>query len=320
MKHAVRILVSLLLILMLTAGCAGKPSGAAKETTVAVILMSLNSDYWMLVKAGAEKAASDLGVKVVVMGPSTEADITGQVNMIEDQVTNEVDAIVLAPSQPAAVIPALEKAKAAGIPVINTDMQIDWEGMAGFAGTNNTNAGKLASEYLASNLKAGDKVAVVRGAEGLTDHDQRASGCIDGLKAKGIEVVAIQPANSDRGMAVSVAENILQNHPDIKGFFATSDQMALGVAQAVKNQGLLGKVLVCGLDGEPDALNAILNGDMSATVAQLPFEMGRLSVEMAVKTIKKESFEKNVDTGCQVVTSDNAKEFLDTLNKALGKS
>lgn len=319
MKHAVRILISLLLILTMAAGCAAQPSAAAKETTVAVILMSLNSDYWMLVKAGAEKAASDLGVKVVVMGPSTEADITGQVNMIEDQVTNEVDAIVLAPSQPAAVIPALEKAKAAGIPVINTDMQIEWDGMAGFAGTNNTNAGKLASEYLASHLQAGDKVAVVRGAEGLTDHDQRASGCIDGLKEKGIDVVAIQPANSDRGMAVSVAENILQNHPDIRGFFATSDQMALGVAQAVKNEGLLGTVLVCGLDGEPDALNAILNGDMSATVAQLPFEMGRLSVEMAVKTIKKETFEKNVDTGCTVVTSDNAKEFLDTLNKALGK-
>jgi len=300
-------------------GCAKTDNQQEKKERVAVILMALDSEFWELVKAGAEKAGADMGVDVIVMGPANESDITGQVNMIEDQVTNEVSAIVLAPSQPAAVIPALEKAKAKNIPVINTDMEIEWEGMAGFAGTDNLTAGRVGGEYLISKLQPGDKVAIVRGSPGLIDHDQRTQGCIDALAGSGIEVVSVQPANSERGRAVTVAENILQAHPDIKGFFATSDQMSLGIANVVKTQGKLGEIIVCGLDGEPDAMTAILNGDLSATVAQLPFEMGRLSVEMAVKTIRGESFNNHIDTGCILVTSENAQEILKELNAALGK-
>lgn len=301
-----------------TGGQGGTDSSAAEKPRIAVVVKALNSDYWHIVEAGAKKAAEDLNVEVSVLGPNAETDVTGQVAILEDQVTKKVDALAVAPSQPSAAIPVFEKAKAAGIPVVLIDTNADWDGKVAFVGTGNYNGGKLGGEYLAKKLGAGAKVAIIRGQQGDPTHDERQKGAEEALKAAGLEIVAVQPANSQRDLGLSVAENILQSHPDVQGFFCTNDEMCLGAVQALKAAGK--KAVTVGFDGSPDALKSILEGGLTASVAQSPFNIGYKGVETALKAIKGEQVEPVIDTGTYVIDSGNASQELEKLSEILGKS
>ena len=185
------------------------------------------------------------------------------------------------------------------------------------SGTGNQNGGKLAGEYLAKKLGKGAKVVILRGALGDPTHDERANGCIEALKAAGLEVAAIQPANSERAMGVTVMENILQSKQEFAGVFATNDEMALGAVKALETA--QNKAPVVGFDASPDALASITDGKLDASIAQSPYNIGYKGVEAAVKAAKGESIDKRIDTGTEVVNKDNAKQKSDDLKKILGK-
>lgn len=318
--------VSLMVVMLaVLAGCGGgkqaaepKKDDAAKDKKIAVgvVLKAINSDYWKIVTAGAQKAGKDLGVEVKVLGPNAETDVTGQVSMIEDQVVKKVSALVVAPSQPSSAIPAFDKAKAANIPVVLADTDVKWDSKVSFVGTGNLAGGKQAGEYLAKKLGKGAKVAILRGALGDPTHDERANGAKEVMEAAGLNIVTIQPANSERAMGVTVMENILQANKDIQGVFATNDEMALGALQALtaaKKQ-----IPVVGFDGSPDALKSIKEGKLDASIAQSPFNIGKMSVEAAVKAAKGEKVEKRIDTGTEVINKDNVEQKQADLDKILG--
>ncbi len=284
-----------------------------------VILMAVNSDYWNMVSAGAYKAADEFGVDVNILGPESETQTMKQIAIIEDSITKGADAIVLAALQPASTMPVLAEADSAGIPVVLIDTGIaEYKNQVSYVGTKNIDASAKAGEYIASKLKAGDKVAIVRGVEGSPTHDDRAKGCIDKLNEYGIDVVTIQPANSERGIAVTVAENILLATPDVKAFYCTNDEMALGVLEAVKGEGRSGMIIV-GFDGSGDALNSIANGELSASIAQSPINEGYLGVKAAVEHIRGMSVDKRIDTGITVVTSENVAELKALITAEMDK-
>lgn len=332
--RAVALFAVVMLALMAVAGCGRSGGGNDQQTSgsgqqgvgssagdkphIAVVVKALNSDYWHIVEAGAKAAAKDLNVEVSVLGPNAETDVTGQVAILEDQITKKVDALAVAPSQPSAVIPVLDKAKAAGIPVVLIDTDADWQGKVAFVGTGNYNGGKLGGEYLAKQLGAGAKVAIIRGQQGDPTHDARQQGAEEALKAAGLEIVAVQPANSQRDLGLSVAENILQSHPDVQGFFCTNDEMCLGAVQALKAAGK--KAVTVGFDGSPDALKSILEGGLTASVAQSPYNIGYKGVETALKALKGEQVEAVIDTGTYVIDKSNASQELEKLSQILGKS
>lgn len=292
-------------------------SEQSKPIKIAVIVKALNSDYWKIVEAGAKAAGKDLGVEVTVLGPSAETDVSGQLALIEDQITKKVSALAVAPSQPPSAIPFFEKAKAAGIPVVLIDTDANWDGKVSFVGTGNYNGGKLAGEFLVKELGPGGKVVIIRGAMGDPTHDERTNGAVDVLKEKGLKILDIQPANSERGMGMSVMENILQAHPDVQGVSATNDEMALGALRAI--QAANKKIIVVGFDGSPDALKSIAAGELTASVAQSPYNIGYKGVEAAVKAVKGEPVEKRIDTGTYLITKDNVQEEQQKLNQILGK-
>ncbi len=327
MRKKLSVLVAGIMVLMLLlAGCGSKSSTESKnqgeqskqegKKTVALIVQALNQDYWYIMAAGAQAAANKYGVDLVVMGPKSETDVEQQFSMIEDQVAKKVAGIVLAPCQPDSVGPVLDKAKAAGIPVVLVDTDAPWDDKVSFIGTGNVAAGKESGKFMADKLATGDKVAIIRGPMGDPTHDQRIQGFKEAVEAKGIKIVADQPANSERGLATSVMENIIQSNPDIKGVFATNDEMAMGAYQALKSANRT-DVIVVGLDGSPDALRSILDGGVAATAAQQPYEMGYQGVEAALKALNGESVPKNIDTGTILVTKDNAEERLKTLEEYL---
>jgi len=286
---------------------------AAEKIKVACVLKTLSSQYWKIVAAGVKDAADKAGVEVTLAGPPSEDDVEQQINMVEDALTHKPAALLLAPSQPPTAIPVMEKAKKMGIPVILIDTDVDWASKATFIGTTNVTAGKQGGEALAKQLKKGDKVVLIDGAPGNPACSDRVKGAEEVLKAAGMNVVAKQPGYSDRDKALNVMQNILQAQPDIKGVFAANDEMALGAMRALQAAGK--KIPIIGTDGISDACTAILSGDLYGTVAQLPYDMGRIAVESAVKLANKGKIEKRIDSGTKLLTKANAQAQLDFLAK-----
>jgi ribose transport system substrate-binding protein len=299
----------------------GSSDASSGKKPITVIMMADNSDWWNVVKAGARLAAKETGYTVNVIGPNAESDYLSQMNMIEDAVANKVGAIALAANEPKAVIPSVEKAKAAGIPVILFDARLSTDDTSlykSYIGTGNIEAGRIAGKYLADRLNKGDKVAIIRGLVGQTVHDERANGAIEAFKAADMNIVAIQPADSRRDLAVSVVENILQNHPDLKCIYATNDEMALGAYQAVENAQK--KMLIMGFDGAFPALDSIAAGQLTASVAQGGINFGYLAVKTAIDVIEGRPVKAFIPNEVVVVDKNNVAAFRNDLDEKVAQS
>lgn len=299
----------------LVAGCSSstsKSSGGGDES-VSVVLKTLSSPYWKYVEAGAKAAGKELGVNVTVVGPNSESEVMQEVNMIEDQLSQSPGALVVAPIQPDTVIPSLKNAVKQKVPVLLVDSDAKFDGKTTFIGTDNYTAGQEGGKLLAKMLKKGDKVALIEGALGNPATDERIKGAKEALEKAGLQIVAQQPADSDKTKAMSVMENILENNGDVKGVFSANDDMALGAVRASEAKGL--DVKIIGTDGTEEAVKSILDGHLAGTVAQSPYNMGYEGVKNAVNAIKGKKIKVRIDSGIDVITKDNAKEKLDFLQK-----
>lgn len=312
---SIGLMTSLLLAACTDNSTSSSSSSSDANPNISVVLKTLSSPYWKYVEAGAKKAGEDLGVNVTIVGPSAESEVIQQVNMLEDQLSQSPDAIVVSPSQPDTVIPTLEKA-AKDVPVLLIDSDADFKGKLTFIGTENYTAGQEGGKRLASLLQSGDKVVLISGALGNPATDERIKGAKDALEEAGMVIVSEQPADSDKTKALSVMENILEKDSEIKGVFAANDDMALGVLRAVQAKNL--DIKIFGTDGTEEAVQSILDGGLTGTVAQSPYNMGYQGVEYAVKAAKGEDVESRIDSGIDIIQKDNAQkqlEFLQTIGK-----
>lgn len=325
MKKYIWVLITVLSIIALAAcssskssssGGSSTASGSKSDKSVSVVLKTVSSPYWKYVEAGAEKAGADLGVKVTVVGPSAESKVLEQINMLEDQISQKPSAILVAPTQPETAVNVLEKATKDGIPVLLIDTDTDFKGKVTFIGTDNHTAGFEGGKILAKQLKKGDKIALISGALGNPSTDERIKGAKEALEKAGMVVVAEQPANSDKSEALSVMENILEKNGDVKGVFAANDDMALGVLRAVQAKKL--DVKIFGTDGTEAAVKSILEGGLTGTVAQSPYNMGYEGVKNAMKVVDGKTIEKRINSGIEIVTKDSAQKYLDFL-KSISK-
>ncbi len=284
--------------------------GEKKTINVAVVVKAVTSDYWKLVGAGVEQAMkTDPSVKATFLGPNEETDIEGQIRIVEAQISAKVDALAVAPSQADQLQPTLQKAVDAGIPVVLIDTDIStFTAKSAFVGTDNKLGGEMAGDFIAKQLKSGDEVAIIRGAAGDPVHNLREQGAKSKLEAAGLKVVATQPADSDRAKGQSVAENILTSNPNLKAFYATNDEMALGALNAAKAAGK--KLVIVGFDASPDALKSIDAGELSASIAQFPGKIGELGTLTAAKVARGEKVDAFVNTGVDVVSKANIGDFL----------
>jgi ribose transport system substrate-binding protein len=293
-------------------------SGSCGRTTktktidIAFVTKALDSEWWQRVKSGAEEAArADPAVRLSVLAPEREVNIDQQVSILENQVTKGISALAVAPAGASEVLPVLERAKAARIPVLIVDTDINWPSKLSYIGADNQRAGRLAGEYIATALEGKGKVAVIRGILGVATHEDRLAGFREAIsKSPGIGIAAVQPANSERALGMSVMENILTSHPDLRAVFATNDQMALGAVEAIAARNLTGKVLVVGVDATSEAVRAVQAGRLTADVAMHPEVLGRDAVEAAIKAARNEPVAKRIDTGETLVTKENAAQFL----------
>jgi ribose transport system substrate-binding protein len=264
--------------------------------------------FWAAVQAGAEQAGADWGVEVSVMSPPEESDVQSQITQIEDAITQGVAGIALAPTDPVALAPAVDAAVAAGIPVVFIDTKGSNEGIT-FIGTDNQAGAALAGEYLCTNLPAGAKVAILQGIITQSTGQARYEGAKAAFEACGLTLVAELPAEWDTAKAQTATDDILAGNPDLAGIFASNDNMALGAVESARAQNLLDQLTIVGFDANPNAAAAIIAGDMEATIAQAPSNMGKFGVESLIKLINGETLDPVIDTGTELVTAENAANY-----------
>ncbi|MGL4986613.1 MAG: sugar ABC transporter substrate-binding protein [Treponemataceae bacterium] len=311
MKKIVMILSVLLLTGVLLFGL-----GAGDEKpTVAVVLKTLSSEYWNYVKAGCEQAAKDLGIRVVVVGPGAESEIAGQVTMIEEQLAQDIIAIVCAPNDGDAASAALSKAK---VPVLFVDTDGSLPTKTAFVGTGNEDAASLGGNYIASK-DPNAKAVIIYGQEGDATSNARRNGYKKALQAAGIKILAEQSGNNTTDGAKTTMEDLLNRFPNqITAVLSHNDDTAIGAMNAIKDSGAKG-IKIIGFDGNASAIDLILTGNLEGTVAQQPFQMGYTAVQKAVLAANGEKVDKYIPVPALLVTKENAKKYLDDLKKIIKK-
>jgi ribose transport system substrate-binding protein len=238
-------------------------------------------------------------------------DSARQADEIANFITQQLSVMLVNPTDSDAVIPSVQKANDAKIPVIALDRASNGGALASFIASNNVVAGRDAAQLLLEAVPQGAKVAMLVGVPGASAARDRGQGFTDALadktmNSKGATLVTQQVANFDRGQALNVMQNILTANPEIAGVFCQNDEMALGAVQAIKARGLSDKVAIVGIDGSPDAITAIKAGEMYATVAQQPDIMGQLGVASAVEILNGQTPSKQIDVPLKTVTKANA--------------
>ena len=287
-------------------------SDHAGKPLIAIVLKTLNNPFFIDMQEGAQAAARKLEVELIVQAPEREVDVEKQMQIIENLIQRKVSAICVAPSGSKEIVPAILKANQAKIPVIAIDTRVDRNAQAesgavilSFIGSDNKDGGRIAGEFVSQRLGGIGKVAILEGIPGHETGDARLRGFHEALEGhKGIVIVASQTANWERDQGFNVFRNILQAHPDVKAVFACNDMMALGAIEAIAAVGRKGKIIVVGFDAIKDSRQAIVNGDMHASIAQHPEEMGRLAVETALKAINGENVSSEIPVGIELITKD----------------
>ncbi|MCX7852594.1 MAG: ribose ABC transporter substrate-binding protein RbsB [Caldilineales bacterium] len=273
----------------------------AGEITLGLALSTLNNPFFVTLKEGAEKEAAAQGVKLIVV--DAQDDPAKQAASIEDLISKKVSALLINPTDADAIVPSIQKANAAGIPVFTIDRGASGGEIVSHIASDNVAGGRMAAEFLCQAIGGKGNVVELQGIAGTSAARDRGQGFNEWMKANcpGATIVASQTADFNRAKGLQVFENILQAQPEIAGVFAHNDEMILGAIQAAEAAGRTGIVFV-GFDAIDDAVKAVEEGKLAATVAQQPAEMGRLGVAMAVKHLKGEKVEPFIGVPLSLVT------------------
>jgi len=297
--------------MMMMSSCKKTEALDPNKPTIGFVLQTTNNPFFIDMQRGAEDAAKKLGINLIVQAAEREADAEKQMQITENFIERNVDAICISPSGSKEIISAIVKANTAGIPVIIVDQRLDEKilnesggEILSFIGSDNKEGGRLAGEYVAEKLNYNGNVAILEGIPGHETGDSRLSGFLSAIKKyKGLKVAASQTANWQRDQGFNVFQNILQAHPEIQAVFAVNDLMALGAVEAITIAERK-DIIVVGFDAVEDSRIAIQNDEMNASVAQFPDEMGRLAVEYANKAIIGEKIEKEYPVKIELITKD----------------
>lgn len=303
MKKVLSILVSVLVIIGLV-GCTAAPAeptpeadGAPTDEATMVIGLSvstLNNPFFVTLVDGAKAKADELGVELIVVDAGD--DSAKQVNDIEDLMSKNIQVLIVNPVDSSAVAPVIGDVIAKGIKTVSVDRGVEGQTVDVAIASDNVLGAELATEYLVELIGQGAKVAELTGVEGASAAIDRGKG-FHNIADQKLDVVASQTANFNRAEGLSVMENILQANPDLLGVFAHNDEMALGAIEAATGK----DIAIIGFDATDDALAAVKEGTMKATVAQKPALMGSTAVESAVKLIKGETVDSVIGVEVELV-------------------
>ncbi len=260
--------------------------------TVALIMKSLANEFFVTMADGARahQAENSARYELIVNGIRNETDLAQQVSLIDQMIASQVDAIVVAPADSKAIVPALARAAAAGIVIVNIDNRLDeailneYGLRVPFVGPDNFEGARIVGEYLANRLDPGQQVAILEGVPTAFNSQQRTAGFVQAMTDGGLNIVAQQSAQWDQTIAVTVASGMLVQHPDLTAMLCANDNMALGAVAALTQAGKIDQVTVIGFDNISAVQNLIREGTVLATVDQHADLLAVYGIEYALET------------------------------------
>lgn len=308
------LVLSLLALAGLTA-CGGGSDGTSQAGAgrrVVVIPKGTTHVFWQAVDAGAQQAGAAAGLEVTFKGPLQENDRGGQIQLMQQYVTEGVAGIALAPLDHTALKAPVQRAKAKGIPVVIFDSALSGEAgkdYDSFVATDNEAAGRVAGEELARLLGGEGKVVLLRYQVGSASTEAREAGFLAAANEKGLEVfVDNRYAGATTGEAKTAALNLAEQLAEADGVFCPCEPVTNGMLLALEQLGLGGKLKFVGFDAAPPLVAALADGKLDALVVQNPRRMGELAVQHLKKLLDGESVPAQVDTGSVLVTRDNMQD------------
>jgi D-allose transport system substrate-binding protein len=293
----------------------GAASAQAEDGEYGVLMKTLSNPFWGAMEQGVEAGAKEAGVKYFLQAAESDQAAEPQLNLCNTMLERKPVAMITAAINSTNLLPCLKAAQEAGMKIVDLDGNLDQsildkEGLkiTFRIGSDNVAAGAQGAEYLVSKLGKDAKgpVLVIEGLSGNITGQRRAKGFADKLKelAPGLEIVASLPGDWDRGKAASIANDTLTAHPDLVAIFCANDGMALGAVESVFAAGKGDQVTIIGVDGNVDAVKSIKEGRLNASVAQLPYLVGKQAVENVKKALAGESVPADIAVPTLVLTKD----------------
>jgi len=303
----------LALAILLPASCNTAPQAA--KPRVALVMKSLANEFFKTMQDGAtaHQQAHAPEYELIANGIKDELDVARQVEIVEQMIARQVQAIVIAPADSKALIAVCQRAQAAGIVVINIDNKLDAAVLAErnlripFVGPDNRKGARLAGEALARELKPGDQVAILEGVPTAINAQQRKAGFEDAMKAAGINIVSSQSASWETAKANQVAAALLVEKPELKAVLCANDNMALGAVAAIRAAGKAGQIRVIGFDNIQAVRQLLKDGQVLATVDQHGDQLAVYGIEYALETLKNKTSPADRETKVDLITAEQTK-------------
>ena len=281
---------------------------------VALVMKSLADEFFVKMEEGAKdyQKQHSADFDLLPLGIKNQTDTSEQIRIVEEMIVSKVDGIVIAPTDSKAMVPVVKKAIDAGILVVNIDNRLDPEVLKSkgikvpFVGPDNRKGARLAGDYLAQHLKAGDEVGIVEGISTTANAQQRTAGFKDAMTAAGMKVVSVQSGDweIDKGNAVSSA--MLSEYPNLKAILCGNDDMAIGAVSAIRAAGRAGKVYVVGYNNIVAIRPMLANGRVLATVDQFADQQAIFGINTVLQALREHrpqsALSDVVETNTELVT------------------
>jgi len=292
--------------------------GSARAEEYGVLMKTLANPFWGAMGQGVEDGAQEAGIAYYIQAVESDQAAESQLNVCNTMLQRSPVAMITAAINSTNLLPCLKAAQDAGIKVVDLDGNLDPAILAAEGiditfriGSDNVLAGAQGAEFMVDQLGADatGPVLVIEGLSGNITGQMRAEGFADRLAelAPGLQIVASLPGDWDRGKAANITNDIMTRNPDLVGIFAANDGMALGAVESVFAAGKGGDVIIIGVDGNSDAVRSIQDGRLTASVAQLPYLVGKQAVETVKAAVEGETVEGQIIVPTLVLT----KEVMD---------
>ncbi len=284
-------------------------AGKGQKLVVGATMLSMQNEFIVNVHDEMEKKAQELGIELVTV--DAERSALKQIEQVESFIGQKVDVIIMNPCEVEASSPAVAKALAAKIPIINVNSETSVKPSA-FVGSDDVESAKIALRFLAQKLSGKGNILMMQGYMGQAAQIKREQGAREVLKDyPGLKLIAQQTAEWDRAQAMSLMENWIQSYgSQINAVFTHNDEMGLGAVKALQAAGMKNKVIVVSIDAIPDALQSVKKGELDATIFQNAQQQGSKAIETALKIARGQSYDQKTVIPFQLVTKENVTTFL----------
>ena len=297
-----KVMSAAVLSVLLLGGCTkqmGMKQSAMKKGEIGFTISDEKDPFFAPLIESAKQEANTQDVKLTIVDAKYNA--AKQANDIKDFILKKVRVIIVNPVDSAGIAPSVAAAKKAGITVISLDRTVIGESVASQIASDNVSGGKIAGSYLLKLVGENADIAELQGSQGTSAATDRGKGFHEAVDGKA-NVVASVTANFKREEGRIATENILRANPNIKGIFAHNDEMALGAVDAVSAAGKGKGIAVVGFDAIDEAIAAVKEGRMAATVAQMPAKMGKTAVQTAIKLMNGEKVPPSIPITVMLIT------------------